>query len=247
MADTTLDRFPVFCALDTPDLKDATGLAAKVADNIGGLKLGLEFFTANGPPGVKQVIKASGLPVFLDLKFHDIPNTVAQAVRQATKLGPAMVNVHAAGGQAMMEAAAKAAADAAYEFVVQRPLVLGVTVLTSMGDDELETVGVSGSTEDQVVRLAVMAREAGLDGVVCSPREVKRLRAECGSKFKLVTPGVRPAWSARDDQRRVTTPAEALAAGADYLVIGRPITAADDPAAAALRIADELNPPAEDT
>ena len=193
-----------------------------------------------GPAGVAHVVKASDLPVFLDLKFHDIPNTVAQAVRQATALKPFMLNVHAAGGSDMMKAAAEAAAEAAYEFVVPRPLVIGVTVLTSMGDEDLAEIGVSAAAEDQVLHLALMAREAGLDGVVCSPKEVERLRAECGPGFKLVTPGVRPSWAARDDQKRVMTPEDALAAGSDYLVIGRPITKADDPAAAAARIAEDI-------
>jgi len=233
-------RPQVFCALDTPVLKEATTLAAKLGDSIGGIKLGLEFFTANGPSGVAHVVKASDLPVFLDLKFHDIPNTVAQAVRQATALKPFMLNVHAGGGAAMLKAAADAAAEAAYEFVVPRPLVLGVTVLTSLGDEELGDVGMSGPASDQVVRLALLSREAGLDGVVCSPQEVERLRAECGPGFKLITPGVRPSWAARDDQKRVMTPRDALDAGSDYLVIGRPITAADDPAAAASRIAEDL-------
>jgi orotidine-5'-phosphate decarboxylase len=231
---------PVFCAIDTPDLGTATTWAARIGDHVGGLKLGLEFYSAHGPKGIKQVMKASDLPVFLDLKFHDIPNTVAGAVRAASALKPFMLNVHASGGKAMMQAAAEAAAEVAYEGVAPRPLVIGVTVLTSLGDDDLADVGMSGPAADQAIRLAVLARESGLDGVVCSPLEAERIRSECGPNFKLVTPGVRPDWAAANDQKRVMTPEEAIAAGADYLVVGRPITGADDPAAAARRIATAL-------
>ncbi len=229
-------RNPVFCAVDTADLGVATTWAAKIGDHVGGIKLGLEFLSAHGPRGVTQVMKASDLPVFLDVKFHDIPNTVAGAVRAIAVAKPFMINVHAAGGRAMMQAAAKAASDAAYEHVVSRPLVIGVTVLTSMVDEDLAEVGVAAPADEQALRLAVLAKESGLDGVVCSAREAARIRAECGPNFKLVTPGVRPEWAATNDQKRVMTPDQALAEGADYLVIGRPITAADDPAAAAQRI-----------
>ncbi len=229
-------RNPVFCAVDTADLGVATTWAAKIGDHVGGIKLGLEFLSAHGPRGVTQVMKASDLPVFLDVKFHDIPNTVAGAVRAIAVAKPFMINVHAAGGRAMMQAAAKAASDAAYEHVVSRPLVIGVTVLTSMVDEDLAEVGVAAPADEQALRLAVLAKESGLDGVVCSAREASRIRAECGPNFKLVTPGVRPEWAATNDQKRVMTPDQALAEGADYLVIGRPITAADDPAAAAQRI-----------
>lgn len=231
---------PVFCAIDTPDLGTATTWAARISDHVGGLKLGLEFYSAHGPKGIQQVTKASDLPVFLDLKFHDIPNTVAGAVRAACALKPFMLNVHASGGRAMMQAAAEAAAEAAYDGVAPRPLVIGVTVLTSLGDDDLADVGMAGPADDQALRLAVLAKESGLDGVVCSPREAARIRAECGPNFKLVTPGVRPEWAATNDQKRVMTPEEAIAAGSDYLVVGRPITGAEDPAAAARRIATAL-------
>ncbi len=231
---------PVFCALDTQDLGTATTWAARISDHVGGLKIGLEFYSAHGPKGIKQVTKASDLPVFLDLKFHDIPNTVAGAVRAACAPKPFMLNVHASGGRAMMQAAAEAAADAAYDGVAPRPLVIGVTVLTSLGDDDLTEVGMAGPADDQALRLAVLAKESGLDGVVCSPREAARIRAECGPNFTLVTPGVRPEWAAANDQKRVMTPEEAIAAGSDYLVVGRPITGADDPAAAARRIATAL-------
>jgi orotidine-5'-phosphate decarboxylase len=231
---------PVLCALDTPDLGQATSWAAKLADTVGGIKLGLEFFNAQGPKGVSEVMRASALPLFLDLKFHDIPNTVAGAVNAVVPLKPFMINVHTNGGRAMMEAAAKAARDAAERHVVGRPLVIGVTVLTSMDDDDLREVGVNESAFDSVRRLAALAKVSGLDGVVCSPHEAAQLRKDLGPNFKLVTPGVRPAWAAANDQKRVMTPAEAIAAGADYVVVGRPITAAPDQAAAAKRLIMEL-------
>lgn len=233
-------RNPIFCAIDTPDLGTATTWAARIGDHVGGIKLGLEFISAHGPKGIDQVMKASDLPVFLDVKFHDIPNTVAGAVRAIAAAKPFMINVHASGGRDMMKAAADAASEAAYEHVVTRPLVIGVTILTSLTDDDLTDVGMAASTADQAIRLAVLAKESGLDGVVCSPLEAARIRAECGPNFKLVTPGVRPDWAAANDQKRIMTPEQAMEAGADYLVIGRPITAAEDPAAAALRIATTL-------
>jgi len=225
----------IFVALDTPDLDKAVGLAEGLKGHIGGVKVGKEFFTSHGPEGVKQ-ISALGLPVFLDLKFHDIPATVGAAVKAAAPLQPFMLNVHAMGGEAMMKAAIEAAGDSP-----GRPLVIAVTVLTSMGDDDLAAVGVPGTAEEQVLRLAALAKQCGLDGVVCSALEIKALRAKLGPDFKLVVPGIRPEWAAKGDQKRITTPAEAVVLGADYLVIGRPITAAPDPVAAAKRIADELN------
>lgn len=233
-------RNPIFCAIDTPDLGIATTWAARIGDHVGGIKLGLEFISAHGPKGVEHVMKASGLPAFLDVKFHDIPNTVAGAVRAISSCRPFMINVHASGGRTMMQAAAEAAAEAAYEHVAPRPLVIGVTILTSLSDDDLAEVGMSSSTADQAIRLAVLAKESGLDGVVCSPLEAARIRSECGSNFKLITPGVRPEWAAANDQKRIMTPEQAIAEGADYLVVGRPITAADDPSAAAQRIATAL-------
>jgi len=236
-------RNPVFCAVDTADLGQATGLAAKIGDTVGGLKLGLEFFSAHGPKGVQQMQKASALPVFLDLKFHDIPNTVAGAVRAATAaLKPYMMTLMACGGRVMMNTACKAVTDLAHELIVPKPLLLGVTVLTSMDETDLAETGVPGAVPDQVRRLAELAKLAGLDGVVCSPLEVETLRADLGPGFKLVTPGVRPTWADANDQKRIMTPVEAVRAGADYLVIGRPISAAQDPAAAAARIALELAP-----
>lgn len=229
----------IFCAIDTPSLEDALGLCARLEGLVGGVKLGLEFFSAQGPAGVRRVAEA-GLPVFLDLKLHDIPSTVAGAVRALTPLAPAMLTLHAAGGAAMMKAAAEAASQAAADAGVARPKLLGVTVLTSLAGDELSGLGIGGTAAKQVERLAQLALRSGLDGVVCSPREAENLRAVLGRKALLVVPGIRPEGAAAGDQKRVMTPREAIAAGADYLVIGRPVTGADDPAAAARAIAESL-------
>jgi orotidine-5'-phosphate decarboxylase len=231
-------RAKLFVALDTQDMGRAQRLAEALRGRVGGLKLGKEFFTAHGPDGVRAV--AGGEPLFLDLKFHDIPNTVAGAIRAAAHLRPAIVNVHAAGGRAMMTAACEAAREAAEDTGHDRPWVIAVTVLTSLDAGDLAEVGQQGPMGEQVVRLARLAQDCGLDGVVCSPREIAALRAACGPGFKLVVPGIRPAWAAAGDQKRVTTPAEAVAAGADVLVVGRPIAAADDPGAAADRVLAEL-------
>ncbi len=225
-------------ALDTPDLARAAHLATALSEVVGGIKVGKEFFTAHGPAGVRAVTGAGGL--FLDLKFHDIPNTVAGAVRAAVPLGPDLLTIHAAGGPAMLRAAVAAAAETAGDADVPRPRLLGITVLTSLDDDDLTAVGQHGPVTEQVRRLAALAQETGLDGVVCSPHEIAALRRLCGPDFLLVVPGIRPAWAAADDQKRVLTPAQALAEGADYLVIGRPITGAADPVAAAQRIVAEL-------
>ena len=224
-----------FVALDTTDLGRAIELAESLCDHVGGMKVGKEFFTACGPDGVRAITNC-GMPVFLDLKFHDIPNTVASAIRASLPLAPYMVNVHASGGEVMMRAAAQTAAEAGE----QRPLVLGVTVLTSMDESDLKEVGVNATIPDQVLRLASLTQFCGLDGVVCSAREVEDLREHLGKDFKLVVPGIRPKWAASDDQKRIVTPAAAVAIGADYLVIGRPITGADDPVEAADRIAAEI-------
>ena len=228
----------IFVALDTQDLSRAAALARGLAGLVGGVKIGKEFFTAHGPDGVRVV--AGGVPLFLDLKFHDIPNTVAGALRSAIHLRPAFVNVHAAGGRAMLEAAVQAVAEGAEDADVPRPQLLGVTVLTSLGEEDLGDVGQAGPLTDQVLRLAGLAQSCGLDGVVCSPREIAALRAACGPDFLLMVPGMRPGWAASGDQKRVMTPGEALAAGADYLVIGRPVTGAQDAAAAARRIVEEI-------
>ncbi|MBM3573813.1 MAG: orotidine-5'-phosphate decarboxylase [Alphaproteobacteria bacterium] len=230
----------IFCAIDTTDLDRAIALGRMLGAHLGGIKLGLEFMNAHGPEGAARVVD-TGVKLFLDLKFHDIPNTVAGAVRAATaRCRPFMLNVHASGGAAMMTAAAEAASEAAAKAGVPRPVLLAVTVLTSLDDRDLAEIGQTGQTGDQVLRLAELAQRCGLDGVVCSAHEIKRLRAICGPGFTLVVPGIRPAWSGADDQKRVLTPAAAVRDGADYLVIGRPITAAADPIETVERIAMEM-------
>jgi len=231
-------RNPILCAIDTPDPAAARCLADAVGPVVGGIKLGLEFFTANGREAVRRV--AGAAPLFLDLKLHDIPNTVEGAVRAVAPLEPMLLTLHCAGGAAMMTAAARAAAAAAGAGSLRRMKIIGVTVLTSLNDADLASVGQIGPALDQVRRLAALARRSGLDGVVCSPHEVAALRRDCGQEFLLVVPGIRPANAARqDDQKRVMTPRQALDAGADYLVIGRPITTSPDPAAACRAILAE--------
>ena len=222
-------------ALDTPDPARAAAWARALAGHVGVAKVGLELFTAAGAAAVAAV-RGSGLPVFLDVKLHDIPNTVAGAVRAAARLGVAMLTVHAAGGGAMIAAARAAAESAGHD----RPIILAVTVLTSLTAADLAATGVEAAPAAQVLRLARLAIASGADGIVCSPLEVAPLRAALGDAVRLAVPGIRPAGSRADDQSRVTTPAEAVAAGADWLVIGRPITAASDPVAAADAIAASL-------
>lgn len=225
---------PVFCAIDTPDITRARAVSGAIAPHVGGLKIGMEYFYACGQAGY-EAVAAAGKPVFLDLKLHDIPNTVASAVRALAPLNPAILNVHAGGGRAMMQAAAAAAGEAGTGMKI-----IGVSVLTSLDETDLGEMGVAGTVRDHVRRLGALARDCGLHGMVCSAHEIETLRAECGPDFLLVVPGIRPAGSAVGDQKRIMTPAMALERGADILVIGRPITAADDPAAAAAAIAAEI-------
>jgi orotidine-5'-phosphate decarboxylase len=233
-----IDRLLV--ALDVETAASAIGLLDRLQGVVTGCKIGSQLFTAAGPAAVEAAHKR-GYRVFLDLKFHDIPHTVAGAVREATRLGVFMLDVHAGGGRDMMRAAAEAAARAAVDFGVPRPLCLGVTVLTSLDRRALQgELRVSSSVAAHVLHLADLAREAGLDGCVASPEEIGPLRGALGRRWLIVAPGIRPAGGASDDQRRTATPAEAVAAGADYLVVGRPIVAAPDPAEAARRIAHEL-------
>jgi orotidine-5'-phosphate decarboxylase len=225
----------VILALDVPTLREAVELARRTAGSLAAAKIGSQLFTAEGPVAVRAMHDL-GLRVFLDLKFHDIPNTVAGAVAAARDLGVWMLNVHGSGGAAMLEAAARAAGGAAG----QRPLVIAVTVLTSHTEAELQaTLGTSRTLAAQVEHLARETQRAGLDGVVASPHEIGLIRKACGPQFVIVTPGVRPAGADVQDQRRVMTPSEAIRAGADYVVVGRPISAAPDPSDAARRIAEE--------
>lgn len=218
---------PIFVAIDTPDLDRAAALAQAVTDHAGGLKLGLEFFVANGPDGVRRLAEA-GLPLFLDLKLHDIPNTVAKAVQALAPLRPAVLTVHAAGGRAMLEAARAA--------VPAETKVVAVTVLTSLDGSDLDELGYRDAPQDQVARFADLARSSGVDGIVCSGAEVGAASARWPGGF-FVVPGVRPAGGEAGDQKRVVTPEQALGAGASILVIGRPITGASDPGRAIADIA----------
>ncbi len=228
---------PILVALDVESAAKAVALADALRGAVGGYKIGKQLFTAAGPAMVRELTER-GDRVFLDLKFHDIPNTVAGAVQSAVATGAWMVNVHASGGSAMMKAAAEAARKAAAALGKPRPLVIGVTVLTSMTDATLAEIGVATPVMKQVVHLAQLAKASGLDGVVASPQETRAIRDACGADFQIVTPGIRPAeQQGKDDQARTLTPAEAIAAGATYLVIGRPITAAPNPREAAERIA----------
>ncbi|HVQ10011.1 MAG TPA: orotidine-5'-phosphate decarboxylase [Allosphingosinicella sp.] len=221
---------PVFVAIDTPDPDRAKAISGRVRTHVGGLKLGLEYFSANGAAGVREMAEF-GLPIFLDLKLHDIPNTVAKAVQALNPLDLAILTIHAAGGRAMMEDA-KAAASSGTK-------VVGVTVLTSLDEEDLAATGIAGAPSAQVARLAALAREAGLDGVVCSGAEVAALKKAWPDGY-FVVPGVRPAGGAAGDQKRVVTPRKAMDAGASILVVGRPITMAEDPDAAARAIAATL-------
>jgi orotidine-5'-phosphate decarboxylase len=234
---------PILVALDVESAAPAETLAAQLRGRVGGFKIGKQLFTAEGPAFVRAMVER-GDKVFLDLKFHDIPNTVAGAVQSAVATGAWMVNVHASGGRAMMAAAAKAASEAATKLGKPRPLVIAVTVLTSLDEAQLREVGVDHPLLDHVIDLARLAQDSGLDGVVASPQEIAAIRLACGPGFLVVTPGIRPQVAAPsgDDQARTMSAEDALATGASYLVIGRPITAAADPAAAADAIAARLAP-----
>jgi len=235
MSDRSVADRKIVVALDYPNQEAALAMAQRLDPARCRVKVGKELFTRSGPP-VVLALQAAGFDVFLDLKFHDIPNTTAQAVRAAAEMGVWMVNVHASGGRRMM-AAARAALD---DFPGRRPLLIAVTVLTSMDATDLAELGCNDSPQERVLQLALLAQSAGMDGVVCSAQEATLLKQRCGQGFKLVTPGIRPRDAATGDQRRIMTPAEAVAAGSDYLVIGRPITQAGSPAAAVENICAEL-------
>lgn len=233
MAD--MHKSKVIVALDYPDATSARQLVARLTPDLCRLKVGKELFTRAGPQLVED-LAARGFDVFLDLKFHDIPNTVASACHAAAELGVWMMNVHALGGERMLEAAKEGVTRATHS-----PLLIAVTILTSMDESDLAAVGLVGSPLDNVLRLAQLAQQSGLDGVVCSSRETPALRAQLDSGFRLITPGIRPAGSQADDQRRVMTPVDAIRSGSDYLVIGRPVTRADDPVSVLRTINSELS------
>jgi orotidine-5'-phosphate decarboxylase len=227
-------RERLIVALDVPNAPEARRIVAAIGDSAQIYKVGKQLFTAEGPQVVRDLV-ASGRDVFLDLKYHDIPNTVAKAVRQATQLGVRMLTVHASGGLRMLRAAVEAAGAG-----TKQPLILAVTVLTSLNDEDLQEIGFPCSVVDQALRLAALARTAGCRGVVTSAREVREIRRELGPGFTIVTPGIRPAGAAQQDQERSASPTEAITGGASHIVVGRPITAAPDPSAAARRILDEI-------
>ncbi len=230
---------PIIAALDLPDAEEALKLAEAIAPAVGAFKIGKELFVSAGPDIVKRV-RDTGTSVFLDLKFHDIPNTVAKAVASAVRLDVQMLTVHTCGGSTMLERALEGANEAAAETGNEAPLILGVTVLTSMDENDLNEVGVPRQPGDQVIHLAQLATKAGLKGLVCSPKEIAPLREVLPSEVELVTPGIRPAGADTGDQKRVMTPADAISAGANWLVIGRPIYGADNPRAAAEGILESL-------
>ena len=228
-------------ALDVENLADANRLVTTLFDDVKWFKIGKQLFTAVGPASVK-LLHETRKNIFLDLKFHDIPNTVAGAVVSATKIGANMINIHASGGLEMMRAAGEAAEKQASELGIPEPTLLGVTLLTSVDEANFQRdFGTQRKLEDQVAYQAELSQKAGLDGVVASPLEIELIRKVCGNDFVILTPGVRPTWAAANDQQRVMTPAEAIDAGADYIVVGRPITAADNPREAARKIVQEID------
>lgn len=232
----------IILALDVSSEGEAVALVKELKDQVGAFKIGLELFTSAGPRIIEAVKNAGAERIFFDGKFHDIPNTVAGAARAATRMGVWMFNVHTTGGTAMMRAAVDAASDEAHRLGIEVPVIIGVTVLTSISEEVLQhELSVPILLENQVTHLAQLAQNSGLDGVVSSPREIIPVKAACGPEFLVVTPGVRPAWAAANDQKRIMTPSEAVEAGADYMVIGRAITAAPDRQAAAERIIAELS------
>lgn len=226
---------PIIVAIDDPNPESAYNIARDLKGSVGHVKLGLEFFTSNGPEWVKK-IQALGMPIFLDMKYHDIPNTVAKSVMAATRLKVDMITIHTSGGFEMMRTAAFACQNEALNLGILTPLLLGVTVLTSMSEPELKELGVPSTIEYHVVKLVELGLKAGLSAFVCSPHEIALLKGEFGQDIKLIVPGIRPAGSDATDQKRIMTPKEAIDLGADYLVIGRPILKASNPVQAAKEI-----------
>ena len=232
-----IDRLIVALDLDTEE--KAVAMAERLKNDVKLFKIGLELFSSCGPKIVER-IRETGSEIFLDLKFHDIPTTVAKAAAAVTRLEPFIFNVHASGGLEMMKRTAEAVTGEAVRINIVKPRVLAVTILTSFDEKALKEIGIDGSSKDSVLRLAHLAKKAGLDGVVASPEETKSIRRELGEDFLIVTPGVRPAWAASNDQKRVATPGAAIKDGADYIVVGRPITESKDPAQAAREILKEM-------
>jgi orotidine-5'-phosphate decarboxylase len=232
-------RERLIVALDVDDLEQAAQLVRLLAGEVGMFKIGKQLFTHAGPQAVRQIQELGG-EIFLDLKFHDIPNTVAKAAIEATRLGVKMFNVHASGSLEMMRLTAKEVRRVCRQQKLRKPIMLAVTVLTSLNQDDLQRVGVERKVADQVVRLALLTKEAGMDGVVASPHEVADIREACGRRFVIVTPGIRPSDGNRNDQQRVMTPQNAVRGGVDYIVVGRPIIEAKDPVAAARAIVADM-------
>ncbi len=232
-------RERLIVALDVDDLEQAAELVRQLAGEVGMFKIGKQLFTHAGPQAVRQIQELGG-EIFLDLKFHDIPNTVAKAAIEATRLGVKMFNVHASGSLEMMRLTVKEVRRVCRQQKLRKPIMLAVTVLTSLNQDDLQRVGVERKVADQVVRLALLTKEAGMDGVVASPHEVADIREACGRRFVIVTPGIRPSDGNRNDQQRVMTPHNAVRGGVDYIVVGRPIVEAKDPVAAARSIVAEM-------
>lgn len=235
-------RQKIIFALDVATLEEVRRFVGLLKNRVGLFKVGLELFTAFGPEAVKAVQEEGG-DVFLDLKLHDIPNTVARAAEEAVKLGVTMFNLHAAGGMEMMRTTAQRCRNVAEKLNRPQPIILAVTILTSLDEENLKEIGWIGPVSEQVVHLAELAQKAGIDGVVASPQEIISVRQRCGPRFHIVTPGIRPAFAApgQDDQKRVMTAKEAITAGADYIVIGRPVRLAQDPAAAMDRVIAEIS------
>lgn len=231
----------IIFALDVANLMEAKRFVKLLKDKVGFFKIGLELYTAHGPEAIK-VVQAEGGKVFLDLKFHDIPQTVSRAAAEAVKQGVAMLNVHVAGGLEMMQMTVESCQKIAQELHCSPPLIMGVTILTSLDEDNLTQIGLIGPLKERVVKLAQLAQKAGLNGVVASPQEISLIRQKCGPAFLILTPGIRPAFSKveKDDQKRMMTPKEAIVGGADFIVLGRPIRMAPDPVAAMEKVIGEI-------
>lgn len=230
---------PIYVAIDKPDLSQALSLCQQIKGDVGGIKLGKEFMAACGIEGMKAISNL-GLPIFADVKYHDIPNTVEAAIVALGALKPAIINVHIAGGRKMMQAAAQAGQEIEARYAY-KPLIIGVTILTSLTQAEIEEIGYHLPMREQVLHMAKLAQSAGLGGVVCSSHEIQAIKQTCGTDFKTIVPGIRPIWAATGDQSRIMTPKQAITEGADYLVIGRPITRAKNPKEACKKIKEELS------